>query len=383
MSPANVLFASLFLPPVPIGGAETHGLRLAAELQHQGCRVTYVTARLPGLRHREQLDGVRVQRLPCFPWRKKLRNSIAVHVYWAALVAYIVRHADIDVCFSQGAFDISSVGAVIAAKLVGKKSIVKYGSETEFDNLRGFLGGSALVSIVRRADMHIANGPGVYSMMAQRYCLKEDKMRLIPNGITAPKSAERTLEVHPSLGVPMHSRLVVNIARFYPGKSQERLIEAWPGIQRVEKDVHLVLVGSGPRLRHCQSVADQLGLQQSVHFTGYSDAVAMFLRSATVFISPSNSEGCSNALLEAMAHGLPCVATDISANRAVISDGQDGLLYSAACADDLSQKLCELLDDPSRAARVGASARRKIESDFAIQDVARSYLAAFAQVMES
>jgi glycosyltransferase involved in cell wall biosynthesis len=110
-----------------------------------------------------------------------------------------------------------------------------------------------------------------------------------------------------------------------------------------------------------------------VRFAGNQADVEPFLCAAEILVLPSRSEGMSNAVLEAMAHGLAVIATDVPGNRAVITAGLDGLLVPYGEPRRLCRCLLELLADPAVRTRLGTAARATVDARFAIRAVAGQY----------
>ena len=111
--------------------------------------------------------------------------------------------------------------------------------------------------------------------------------------------------------------------------------------------------------------------RDTVDFIGYRTDLADWIRRAAVFVLPSRHEGISNALLEAQGAGVPAVVSDIPGNRAVVVDGETGLVVPAGDAEALARALIRLLSDPDLRRRLGAAARRRMEAEFGIAAVAR------------
>src|SRR5262249_30191566 len=112
-----------------------------------------------------------------------------------------------------------------------------------------------------------------------------------------------------------------------------------------------------------QTIAS-LGLTDNVKFLGSSDRVFSLLKLSNVFCLLSRSEGFSNALLEAMACGLPCVVTDVGGNKEAIEDATSGFLVPAENVNAAAEKLLALLEDASQASRMGRRGREIIEQKF-------------------
>ena len=166
-------------------------------------------------------------------------------------------------------------------------------------------------------------------------------------------------------------RVIVFTGRLVPHKGVDVLLQA---LRELPSDVHLVVVGRGPRLVDLRGLARRLGVADRTHFCASvtDDELPVYLGLADVFAFPSQNrlEGFGLAVAEAMACGLPVVTSDMPGVREVIEDGVHGLLTEPLLADDLAAKLRILLDDPARARAMGNAGRRRAEERYALDKVA-------------
>ena len=133
------------------------------------------------------------------------------------------------------------------------------------------------------------------------------------------------------------------------------------------------MLGDGPIRHNLVTLANELGIRDLVTFAGESDRVVESLLLADIFILPSRAEGISNALLEAMACGLPVVVSDIPGNRDVIEHQHNGLCFGVDDPDSLAECLLLLLNQPDLRAQLGVNARRTVEKNYSMNYVADRY----------
>jgi len=133
-------------------------------------------------------------------------------------------------------------------------------------------------------------------------------------------------------------------------------------------------VGAGPRRAQLESLTVTLGIADSVEFVGEQSDVAAWLRRSAVAVLPSRWEGMPNALLEAMASGLPCVATRVSGSEEVIQQEVNGLLVEPEDHAALAQALLAVLLDPALGDRYGCAARATIVERYSLDHVMNVYL---------
>jgi glycosyltransferase involved in cell wall biosynthesis len=172
---------------------------------------------------------------------------------------------------------------------------------------------------------------------------------------------------------------VVFTGRLHPQKNLDLLLDIWPQVGPAT-GAGLILVGDGSERERLGRKASELGVSGLVHFTGSVPSPAEYLRAADIFVLPSVAEGMSNSLLEAMATGLPCLASKIGGNTDLLGDDEAGLLLP----DDRgawARALMRVLTDRELAARLGAAARRRIEEEFALPKVVDRYVELYRRLL--
>jgi glycosyltransferase involved in cell wall biosynthesis len=204
--------------------------------------------------------------------------------------------------------------------------------------------------------------------VARRFAWAPAKVRLVPNGVDLARFAPRppSPAVRAGLAVPPSAPVAVSIGRHVPEKGYRHLVEAAALVERARPGVHWVLVGDGELRGDLEAQARRLGVESRVHFAGWRDDVADVLALADVFVLPSESEGFGRVLVEAMAMGRAIVATAVGGVPDVVLAGQTGLLVEPASPAALGDAVRALLDDPARAARLGAAGRARAESTFGL-----------------
>lgn len=170
---------------------------------------------------------------------------------------------------------------------------------------------------------------------------------------------------------------IVQIGRFYPEKGHVVALNAFALLRKSYPDVRLVLIGDGPLRFVLESHVRQLGLADAVVFAGVREDVSAQLGAADIFWMPSEREGLGMACLEAMASGLPVVATAVGGLQEAVSDGETGFLVPQGDAEALAARTALLLNDPALSHRFGTNGRRRVEKlfsiDFAVSRYHESY----------
>ncbi len=200
------------------------------------------------------------------------------------------------------------------------------------------------------------------------FALDPGKIQVIRNRIDvlAFQGQRRSGPFRTGLGVASDEALVVCVARLVECKGQRVLLDALSRLVRAGTRAKLLLVGDGEERLRLEQRSRDLGLTDHVIFLGNRADVADVLAVADAFVLPSLSEATSLALLEAMASGLPIVATSVPGNAAVIEHGVTGLLVPPGDDLLLAQAITLLLQDPERARELGEQAKRTAQERYDI-----------------
>jgi glycosyltransferase involved in cell wall biosynthesis len=206
----------------------------------------------------------------------------------------------------------------------------------------------------------------------------------IPNGVDltvfdpAPGDERRALRAH--LGLPENRILCAFVGRLTPQKDPDLLLEAWA--MGRWPSAHLVLVGDGPLRSRLEASVTSGPHKGQVTFAGATADIAPYLRAADLLVLPSQAEGMSNVILEAMACGLPVVATDLPGNREVLGvDGRAGLLVPPANPSALAEALGALVASQGLRREMGAAGRAIVEQQFDMQRIVSQYLSLYADIV--
>jgi len=176
---------------------------------------------------------------------------------------------------------------------------------------------------------------------------------------------------------------VGTVGRMQPIKDQATLIAATAAIVRqtpeLRKRLRVILVGDGPLRRSLGEQVQACALDDIVFFSGGTDRVADWLRMLHVFVLPSLNEGISNTLLEAMASGLPILATPVGGNVELLDDGVTGCYFEPGCSDALAGLMRQYLCDAAQRDRHGTAARSRAEQKFSLRTMVDCYREMYRQ----
>ena len=182
------------------------------------------------------------------------------------------------------------------------------------------------------------------------------------------------------------SLVVGTVGRLAAVKDQATLLRAFARLCEddagLAKRLRLVLVGDGPEREPLEALAAELGIGERTWFAGDRDEVAELLRLFDLFVLPSLGEGISNTILEAMATGLPVVATEVGGNPELVIPGENGLLVPSADADALAQALLALLRDARRRRTMGEASLARVRRDFHWDRTVARYLEVYDRLLQ-
>jgi glycosyltransferase involved in cell wall biosynthesis len=210
----------------------------------------------------------------------------------------------------------------------------------------------------RAAHAVVANSDAACDQLV-REGVPPDRLHLIANGLDATRFVPNP---EPRSAI----RRIVTVANLRPEKGHDTLLAAAPRILERYPDATLTFVGDGPQRDHLETLTRALGLTGRVTFLGECRDVVPALTASDLFVLPSRSEAFPNALIEAMAAGLPVVATAVGGIPEVVSDGGNGLLVPPDDTYALADAVLTLMDDPTRAALLGHAARFDVEQNYTI-----------------
>lgn len=368
-----------------IGGTERQAHKLAAALIDRGVETTVATGRwFRGTAPDEMLDGVPVHRhhtlWECFGI-KGLRK-FGGYLYIVTLLWYLWRRREhYDVIHVHG-LNYHTFAAVLAGRRLGKPVVAKLANSGRASDIakmredRQLALSHLMLPTALDCDRFVALNPAVVSELAAAG-VPRDRIVELTNGVDATRPARSSYELH-------DPPCVTYVGRLHPQKNLDTLLRAFAILRsRLPHPAVLRLVGEGPSDDSLRALAAELGIADVVDFAGRHEDVMAQLDLADVFVLPSRVEGMSNALLEAMTGGLPCIVSDIPGNRAVISDGSSGLLVPVDDPVCLATALERLLTDRDLRAHLGSAARATIERTYALTTVATQYLGLYAAMRQA
>lgn len=359
-------------PPGVVGGAERQAERLAGYLARAGHAVRVLTRAAGERAGPETRDGFMIDWIATRgPGKLKTMTFMlgALYVLWQRRRDYAVIHAHL-------AFGPALAG-VLAGRWLDKPVLVKFGNSGEFGEVqvssRSARGRLRLWGLRHYADICV-----VLDQSAERELLaagfRRERVLRMPNGIDTAAHAPRRPRGEAKRALGLQGRRVALFAgRLVPQKSLDTLLRAVLAARAECPSLLLVIAGEGPERARLEQQAEALGLPGHVRFIGAVNDVRPWMEAADIFVLPSVSEGQSNALLEAMAAGLACVATDVGGTADLLEQGRCGRLVPPRDVQAISQALSALAEDPLAADRLGELARQRVMEHFDLRVVGARY----------
>jgi sugar transferase (PEP-CTERM/EpsH1 system associated) len=233
---------------------------------------------------------------------------------------------------------------------------------------------------------YVAVSQDLERYLVERVGLAPARVERIINGVDCERFRPRAAHDQWPDGCPFErSRdwLVGTVGRMDPVKDQLTLVQAFIAAVRSGRAtrMRLVLVGDGALRPAAERLADAAGVRPLVWFAGERADVPQLLRSLDCFVLPSRGEGISNTILEAMASGLPVIATRVGGNNELVADGVTGALVAAGDPERMAEAILHYYADPSVLARHGSAGRRRAVEQFGLQVMVERYHALYARAL--
>jgi glycosyltransferase involved in cell wall biosynthesis len=221
-----------------------------------------------------------------------------------------------------------------------------------------------------------------YRYMADYYIAISQKIKevLVSDGIAAERifvvhsgidpdrfSAESCKDLISEFAIKNDEKVVINVAHLAGHKGQKYLVRSIPAVLERFPRTRFFIVGGGELMEELKALAVSMGLADELVFTGFREDVGAFYRLADIFVMSSVDEGLGTAVLDALAAGMPVVATHSGGIPEMITDGENGLLVPAENPSALADGISEMLADPDKAQQMAARGPELVKARFSIE----------------
>lgn len=382
--PGVLMVTGAYYPEVSGGGLQCR--EIVRALGDSVEVIVLTTSTDPSLPAVGKVDGVPVHRVPV-----DVDRWISALTAAARLVAaFVGLRSRFQIVHLHG-FSRKSMLVILLARLSGKKVILKLSSAGYDDPLAVRAKGSVRFWCYSRADLFVGVSPALGELYDSSG-LPRERFRLIPNGINLgrfrPGDPRERQALRRELELPDDLALILFVGFFSREKHPDLLFQAWARLQGQEvPPTGLVFVGATrsryyeidrSMARRMRTEAQRLGVEKHLVFVEVTHEIEKYYRAADMFVLPSSREGFSNALLEAMATGLPCVASKLDGvTDGLIDHGVNGLLVPSGDVAALQGALRSLLQDPAGAQALGKKARETVRERYSITQTASRVLEAY------
>ncbi len=380
----RILIINYEYPPLG-GGAGNATAHTAREMVRLGAEVTVVTSSFRGLPSREVVDGYAIRRIPTLRARAEQCTPLEMAAFmasaclWAPIIARSFKPTAVIAYFG--------IPSGPAAWLVRLLCGAPYAVSLRGGDVPGFqpydlaglhrLTGPLIRFLWKQAGAVVANSRGLAELAAR---FEPDlHFPIIPNGADIerfhPREDSRPLDGGSSTSDRTEPVRLLFAGRVVFQKGLDTVLEALAALAP-EPAWELSIAGDGPARPELESKAKELGIASRVRFLGWTprEELARISRDMDCFVFASRDEGMPNAVLEAMASGLPVVATRIAGNEELVKDGLTGWLVPANDPAALSQALAAMLADPAGRAAKGTAGRLAVETGYTWHTAAARYL---------
>src|SRR5258708_22479400 len=350
-----------------LGGGEKHLADLANGLACRGHDV--YAAVIPSSPLLAELSAVPKQNLTKLPMQNSLNLASGLKL------ARLVRQHEIEIVHAHVARDYPL--AALAARRAGAPLVLTRHVLFPLNRIHRVT--------LRRTSRVIAVSQAVAEGLQAQGLFDPEKVVRIYNGIDIDRFGREAFAGHEeSAGKKLRVGMIGHLA---PIKGQEDFIRAAGIVCGVRDDVDFVVAGedksrSGENRRRLEKLIDELGLNQRVSLPGWVEDVANILPAFDLFVSPSRSEPFGLSIVEAMAAGVPVVATMSEGAGEIIEDDQTGRLVSIGDVEALASAIGELLSDAKERNRLSDSARRAVRERFSLERMLEATEEVYRQVLQ-
>jgi N-acetyl-alpha-D-glucosaminyl L-malate synthase BshA len=291
----------------------------------------------------------------------------------ASQLSTIIKRCNIDVIHSHYALP-HAVSAILARDISGRP--VKCVTTLHGTDITVVGAHPSMIDItcyaIYKSDVTTAVSKALAQETTKKFCITHTDIRVIYNFIN-PKFFNPNLRTAPPRE-QNNKTVLVHVSNLRAVKRPLDVIKIFHGVHREMKDsVELHIVGEGPMMYEMISLAEQLGIEESVHFQGVRSDIGRVVANSDLLLLPSQQESFGLAALEAMACGVPVVASEVGGLPEVIEDGKSGFLFQLGNIDEAVEKTLKLIKDNQLYNSVQKQALKDANEKFAMNKIVDQY----------
>lgn len=363
----NIIITTDYFPPHVGGGVEVATYHIAYELARLGHHVNVVTLNTTRGKCVEDFDGFHVYRSKVIDLTRVSGIQSAFSTDTIRLILTISRREHVDVIHANNLYFITTLAACLSKRMLSKPLVttLQVGSTSELEGAERYFAEIYERSlgkwVLKEADHIIAVSQAVM-LYARSLGVATSRVSVVENSVDLRgyNGTESRMNPNGTVRVAFVGRLIKN-------KGPQYLVEAAPAILRESPNIEFLIVGEGPMLYELRERLAQLGILDHFRFLGYH---AHFLTQCDILVRPSLTEGMPLTVMEAMACGVPTVASDVGGTREILFHGETGYLINPKNVEQLGRYVSRLANDPALRRRMGQRAKAYSESRPSWRDVA-------------
>lgn len=282
----------------------------------------------------------------------------------------------------------SGLDALLPARLAGVRHCVQGEHGRDVNDLQG---DSKKLAMLRRLhspliSRYIAVSKDLKGYLVKKVGVNERKIEQIYNGVDTDRFTPAQKEPISKSKNPIERQCVIGtVGRLQPVKDQATLISAFVKLKlkypSLSRNVRLDIVGDGPLYGELTGQIKVSGFEHDISLPRSTDNVAGHMRKFDVFVLPSLAEGISNTILEAMASGVPVLASAVGGNVELVTDNFNGYLFPPNDVDQLTELLASYLEEPARRLNHGLTARKHAVQDFSLESMVQNYINVYESLL--
>ena len=342
------------------GGLELHMVRLASWMQERGWSVLLYVLEDSQMAVEGKRLGLTVHSIT--------RNRKYFDVFTASKISRAFKRDQVDIVWLRDNRDLSVAG--IAKSLNGLKIKLVYQQAMELGVSKRDMVHTARF---KKLDAWISSLNILADQVKQYTRFPKERLHVVRLGMELSKLTSdeiRTNEARKKLQLPKDVVIIGNIGRFGPKKQQDLLIRGLELIRQQDKDVHLLLMGEQTKsegdgyMNELTALIQELGLEKYVHIRPFMEDVSYFYKGIDIFALSSKKETYGMVTVEAMASGLPILATNAGGTKEILKMGEFGVLFDPGSSKDFALKANELIEDKTRMEELGALAQKEAKDNY-------------------
>jgi glycosyltransferase involved in cell wall biosynthesis len=368
------------------GGVEKVVLEVSERLRKLGSDIIILTLNTKKTFKFENHEGIKVYRVNCIDLTEKIGIQLSVSLEAIFEIARVCKEENPDILHANNRFFFTTLCAAILKGLLKRPLVMTahlgpmaFGKGWQDFVIRAY---ERTISswIFRRSECIIAVS-GAVKQHVVNLGVEPDKVKIIPNGVDLRNYVplQKRLHCHDQ----RVAKKVVSVGRLIQNKGIHYLIDAAPEVLQRFPSTEFIIVGDGPMRTELETRAKERGVLQAFRFYGFVPEVSNVLNTCDIFVRPSLTEGMPLAVLEAMACGLPVIATRVAGTPEIVIDHETGILVDSGDASNLAEALIELLGNTELAMRFGVNARKLVEKSHSWQKTARMTLNVYKEILKN